>query len=405
MTTAEVKSTAGNQQPLVVLGVTHPQSCLLLAGRVRALGQAGFRVLVVASPGEMLVHFAEKAGVQTAAIPILRGIAPFRDFIALIRLWWLLVRLQPVLTEFSTPKAGLLGNLAALLAGVPVRIYLLRGLRLETATGARRLVLLAAERLAGWSAHRVVCNSPSLLAESAALKLAPEGKLKLVGDGSSHGVDTQRFAPGPCALRKELGIAPDAPVIGFVGRLTRDKGVPELIEAFEKVLDTEPRARLLMVGWFDASEDALEAGLRRRIECHPGMICTGFMQDPAPWYRAMDMVVLPTRREGFPNAVLEAAASGVPVITTLATGARDAVVPEVTGLLVPPGYPEAICEAILKLLEDKSRRHAMGAAARRWVIEHFSEERVLQLTIEFYRSLMRIETGVSIETAACAEGD
>jgi glycosyltransferase involved in cell wall biosynthesis len=317
----------------------------------------------------------------------------------------LLVWLRPGLTEFSTPKAGLLGNLAALLAGVPVRIYLLRGLRMETATGVRRWVLLAAEKLAAWSAHRVVCNSLSLLAESVALRLAPERKLKLIGSGSSHGVDTRRFAPGPSTLRKQVGIEADAPVIGFVGRLTRDKGVPELLEAFEKVLETEPRAWLLMVGWFDASEDALEAAVCRKIECHPRIICTGFVHDPAPWYRAMDVVVLPTRREGFPNAVLEASASGVPVITTLATGARDAVVPEVTGLLVPPGYPEAIREAILKLLQDEARRRAMGAAARRWVIEHFSEERVLQLTIEFYRSLMRVEADVSIETAAYAEGD
>ena len=403
MATAEMKLSFRSQRPLAVLGVTHPQSCLLLANRVRALVRGGYRVLVVTSPGEMLDRMAEAEGIQAVGIPMLRGISPLHDLLALVRLWWLLVWMRPDLTEFSTPKAGLLGNLAAFLAGVPVRIYLLRGLRLETANGVGRSVLLAAERLAGWSAHSVVCNSPSLLAEAVALRLAPENKLKLVGKGSSHGVDTRRFAPGPCDLRKQVGIEADAPVIGFVGRLTRDKGVPELLEAFERVLNAEPRARMLMVGWFDASEDALDAGLRRRIESHPRIICTGFVHDPAPWYRAMDVVVLPTRREGFPNAVLEASASGVPVITTLATGARDAVVPEVTGLLVPPGYPEAICEAILELLRDETRRRVMGAAARRWVIEHFSEERVLQLTIEFYRSLMRPEANLALEDAALAE--
>jgi glycosyltransferase involved in cell wall biosynthesis len=394
-----------DQQPLVVLGITHPQSCLLLSGRVRGLRQAGFRVRLVCSPGAMLNRFAAEEGIETSAIPMRRGISPLLDGIALVRLWWLLVRLRPDLTEFSTPKAGLLGNLAALLACVPVRIYLLRGLKLETSSGLRRRVLLAAERLAAWSAHHVLCNSPSLESEAVALRLAPEAKFKRIGDGSSNGVDTQRFAPGQCNLRQQVGIASDAPVIGFVGRLTRDKGIPELMEAFESVLRVEPRARLLLIGWFDASEDALDLSLQRAIENHRGVVCAGFQQDTAPWYRAMDMMVLPTLREGFPNAVLEAAASGLPVITTLATGARDAVVPEVTGLLVPPGYPEAISEAILQLLRDKPRRRAMGAAARRWAVERFSEERVMHLTVALYRELMRAEAGITSADTALAEAE
>ena len=108
-----------------------------------------------------------------------------------------------------------------------------------------------------------------------------------------------------------------------------------------------------------------------RILSHPGIICTGFVADTAPYYRAMDVLVLPTWREGFPNAVLEAAATGIPVVTTECTGARDAVVPEVTGLLIPPGYPEAIYEAVIKLLRDPERRQRMGRAARAWVLEHY----------------------------------
>ena len=396
---------AEDDRPFAVLGVTHPQSCLLLGSRVRGLRREGFRVVLVTSPGDQLDRFAREQGIEAAGIPMRRGISPLLDLIALVRLWRLLARLRPDLTEFSTPKAGLLGNLAARLAGIPSRIYFLRGLRLETANGPGRWVLLAAERLAAWSAQHVVCNSPSLLAEAIALRLAPESKLRLIGNGSSHGVDTQRFAPGPCALREQLGIEADAPVIGFVGRLTRDKGIPELLKAFEGVLRREPRARLLLVGWIDASEDALDRELRHVIKYHPAIIRTGFVADPAPMYRMMDVAVLPTWREGFPNAVLEASASGVPVITTLVTGARDAVVPEVTGLLVPPGYPEAIREAILQLLGDEPRRRAMGAAARRWVMEHFSEDRVLQLTIEFYRSLLQADAGVTVEEAALAEAD
>jgi glycosyltransferase involved in cell wall biosynthesis len=394
-----------NHQPLVVLGVTHPQSCLLLSGRVRGLRQAGFRVRVISSPGRMLDRFAAVEGIEADAVAMRRGISPIRDLIALYRLWWLLTRLRPDITEFSTPKAGLLGNLAALLAEVPARIYFLRGLKLETSRGLRQRILLAAERLAAWSSHHVLCNSPSLEAKAIAMHLAPKEKFRRVGDGSSNGVDTRRFAPGPCTLREKMRIAPDVPVIGFVGRLTRDKGIPELLEAFQAVLQVQPHARLLLVGWFDAAEDALEPEMRHAIESHPAIICTGFVPDPAPWYRAMDMMVLPTRREGFPNAALEAAASGVPVITTLATGARDAVIPEVTGLLIPPGYPEAISEAILQLLGDVPRRHAMGAAARRWVMERFSEERVMSLTVALYRELMNAHVEMAPADTALVEAE
>ncbi len=396
---------ASSRQPLIVLGVTHPQSCLLLSGRVRGLLKAGFRVRVVSSPGHMLERFAAIEGVEMDAVAMRRGISPLLDLIALVRLWWLLTRLRPDITEFSTPKAGLLGNLAAMLAGVPVRIYFLRGLKLETSMGMRRSILLAAERVAAWSAHHVLCNSPSLESKAIDIALASEDKFRRIGDGSSNGVDTRRFAPGPGTLRERVKLSPDAPVIGFVGRLTRDKGIPELVEAFEKVLQAEPFARLLLVGWFDTSEDALAPEMRRSIELHPNIFCTGFVADAAPWYRAMDMMVLPTRREGFPNAALEAASSGLPVITTLATGARDAVIPEVTGLLVPPGYPEAISEAILQLLGDQVRRHKMGAAARQWVVDRFSEERVMSLTVALYRELMSGATEMAPAEAALAEAE
>ncbi len=153
--------------------------------------------------------------------------------------------------------------------------------------------------------------------------------------------------------------------MGFVGRLTRDKGLPELVQAFDLILRAEPSARLLLVGWFDAAEDALDKELRARILNHPRMDCTGFVSDTAPYYRAMDVLVLPTWREGFPNVVLEAAATGIPVVTTECTGARDSVVPEVTGLLIPPGYPDAICEAVLQTDSRSQTPPAHGPGSAR----------------------------------------
>ena len=354
---------------------------------------AGFRVTLISSPGELLDRTAAREGVNAIGVPMQRDISLFADLASLVRLWWLLPRLKPDIAEFSTPKAGLLGNIASLLAGVPARVYMLRGLKLETSNGIKKAVLLASERAASACAQVVLCNSQSMRSEALALGVAPAPKLRLIGDGSSNGVDVERFCPGPSNVRSQLGLPQDALVVGFVGRLTTDKGVPELIEAFDAILKREPEAHLLLVGWFDVSEDALASQWRVRIASHPRIHCTGFVPDTAPYYRAMDVMVLPSWREGFPNVVLEAAATGIPVITTESTGSRDSVVPEVTGLLIPPGYPEAISEAVLKLLCDPERRRSMGDAARAWVCRHYSDERVLRLAVSFYKSLLKPMAG------------
>ncbi len=377
------------EPPSIVVGITNHETCLVLKGRLRALREAGFRVTLVSSPGELFDRMAASEGVDSCELPMQRRIAPFADMVSLFRLWRLLRRLKPDMVEFSTPKAGLLGTLAARFCGVPRRIYLLRGLKLETATGFKRLILLAAERLAAASAHVVLCNSESLRANALALGVAPAAKLRLLGGGSSRGVDVERYSPGESDVRERYGMPSDAHVVGFVGRLTRDKGLPELIKAFDTILKAEPKTHLLLVGWFDASDDSLGSDVRHRIGSHPRIHLTGFVEDTADFYRAMDVMVLPTWREGFPNVVLEAGATGIPVIATLSTGSCDSVVPEVTGLLIPPGYPEAISEAVIKLLRDPDRRLRMGKAARAWVLEHYIEERVLGMTAAYYWEMLQ----------------
>ena len=372
----------------MVVGVTSQESCLILGARLRVLRRAGFRVVLVCSPGPLVDSTAASVGVERSAIPMRRTIDPVGDLLALLRLWLLLGRCKPDVVEFGTPKAGLLGMLAAWLRGVPRRVYMLRGLKLERSNGLKRWILLVAERVSCACAHVVLCNSASLRAEALAMRLAPSNKLLVLGQGSSNGVDVERFSPGATDVREKCEIPREAPVVGFVGRFTRDKGLPELMEAFDLILLTEPSTHLLLVGWFDAAEDALDAGMRDRILSHPRIHWTGFVAVTTPYYRAMDVMVLPTWREGFPNAVLEAAATGIPVVTTESTGARDAVVAEVTGLLIPPGYPEAIYESVIKLLRDPERRLRMGRAARAWVMEHYSEERVLGMTAEYYLSLV-----------------
>jgi glycosyltransferase involved in cell wall biosynthesis len=373
----------------ILVGVTSAQTCILLPARSQALRDAGFRVSIVSGPGDLSDSTKGVRGVMAHVVPMARGIEFFGDVIAFCRMLLLIRRLKPDIVEFSTPKAGLLGNIAACICRVPMRVYFLRGLRLETASGLMRIVLLWSERIAAACAHVVIANSRSLGTRAHELGISNEEKTMMLGEGSSNGVDAERFSPGSSRVREELGIPVGARVIGFVGRLTTDKGVPELLEAFAKILRERPDCYLLLVGWFDAAGDALGLGLRARIEGHPRIICTGYIADAAPYYRAMDVMVLPSWREGFPNVVLEAAASGVPVVATTCTGSCDAVVPEVTGLLVPPGYADAIAEAVLRLLGDDELRRRMAGAARKWAIEHYEQQRVLGMTVQFYEELLK----------------
>ena len=361
---------------------------MLLSARATALVAAGFRVSVLSGLGQTFEPAIDRDGIKKYKIPMRRGISLFHDLGAFFRICWVVWRLNPDLVEFSTPKLGLLGSVAAWICRVPLRVYFLRGLRLETLTGFKRQVLRIAECIAAACSDFVFCNSRSLRQRALDFRIAPASKLIILGDGSSNGVDTSRFAPGPTNIRQRFGIPEEAAVIGFVGRLTSDKGLPELMEAFALILRERPDAYLMLVGWFDAAEDAVERSVRERIESHPRVVLTGFVLDTSPHYRAMDMMVLPSWREGFPNAILEASATGVPVVSTFSTGACDAVVPGVTGILVPPGYPRAISAACLELIQDAERRRRMGSSAREWVREHFSKERVLGLTVDFYSHLM-----------------
>jgi hypothetical protein len=159
---ASIALRAKTHRRLAVVGITHSQTCLVLRGRICALREAGFEVVIISSPGIFLDQLALEEGAEKWAIPMHRGISPLSDLVALFRLVRALHALRPDIAEFSTPKAGLLGSLAAFLCGVPTRLYMLRGLRLETATGLRRFLLLFTERIAAACSHLVVCNSESL---------------------------------------------------------------------------------------------------------------------------------------------------------------------------------------------------------------------------------------------------
>ena len=373
--------------------VTSSLAVDFLRGHLAFLRRAGYEVTVISSPGAALGEIAKSDGVKPLAVAMARGISPLRDLISLGKLCRTMRRLRPAITNVSTPKAGLLAGLAAVLAGIPCRIYTLRGLRLETAAGMKRNLLWLAEWLACRCAHRVVCVSASLRQRAISLGLVKKEKTVIFGSGSSRGVDLQRFSPvaGDDArvreLRRRLHIPEKALVVGFVGRLAQDKGVAELLDAFSMLRLRLPELRLLLVGEPEPG-DPLATDVWRRIRNDSNVVCTGQVADASLYYHLMDVLALPTYREGFPNVVLEASASARPVITTNATGAVDSVRDHVTGLLVPVGDANALARAIAELLSDPGLRQAMGRAGREWVEKDFRPEAIWRAQAELYGEMI-----------------
>ncbi len=376
----------------LLIAVTSPLACTFYKGVIGHLQRAGFEPTMMSGPGEGLTTLAADERVPCVAIPMEREIAPFADAISLVRIYRAIRNIHPYLVDASTPKAGLLVSVAAWAARVPCRVYTLRGLRLETTTGIKRSVLWAAEWISCACSHKVICVSPSLRARAIELGFVSPRKATAPGKGSGI-VDPRRFFPrdrhsaATTELRQSLGIPDTAPVVGFVGRFVRDKGIGELVEAFRNLRSTYPDLHLLLVGDFEDG-DPVNPAVRRYIESEPAIIRPGFVLDSSPYYGLMDVLALPTYREGFPGVPLEAQASGVPVVTTSATGAIDSVVDPVTGLIVPAGDANALTNAIGKLLADPEMRSRMGEAGRLRVEREFLPQVIWDAKVALYRDLM-----------------
>jgi glycosyltransferase involved in cell wall biosynthesis len=364
-----------SRRPRLVYIVTTTKSLFFFQGFIAELCTSRFDVSVITSPGPGQESIRAE-GASIFDVPMNREISLFDDIVSLWRLWRVLRRIHPDITNVGTTKAGLLGGLAAVFAGVPHRIYTLHGLRLETTRGWKRRLLWCTEWIACRCAHQVYCVSQSLRELAIDLKLVGKDKSMAIANGTCNGIDIDRFAPSPerkddaRRLRAKLSIDSKALVVGFVGRLTRDKGIPELYEAFLILSSQFSNLRLLLVGDYE-SGDPVPSDIRARIDADARVVRTDRVTDTASYYHLMDVLALPTYREGFPYVPLEAQASGIPVVTTVATGARDSLVDGITGFLTPVGDATVLAEAISRLLQDAELRKRMGEAGREWVTRTF----------------------------------
>ena len=366
-----------------------------LKNQIRMLGQSGARVIVVASNEPELALLEGLDGVTCVPINIMRSISPLRDVVSLVRLFLFFKREKIQIAHSTTPKAGLLMAIAAWWARVPVRLHTFTGQPWVSMHGVKRWVARASDKLIGVLDTRCYADSNSQREFLIAQGIMPADKLAVVGSGSLAGVDVQRFdlnqfsATQRASTREALGIPADAPILLFVGRITVDKGVRELLRAFETLKAASYDAHLVFVGRFDDESGVAGVIKPDDIQRLPDAHLVGHTETPEAYLAVADILCLPSYREGFGTVVIEAAAMGVPTVGTNIYGLSDAVVQGETGLLVPPHDADQLANAFEALLDDRELRSRMGEAAKRRALTLFDARMLNQQLAEEYCKLLR----------------
>lgn len=339
----------------------------------------GWHIHVACSPSVHLDDYAAEKKFTPHPIAINRRISPLADIKAIFTLYRLIKNERIEVVFGHTPKGGVIAMTAALLAGVQRRIYVRHGLIYETAKGFKRALLKNIERITGFIAHQVVCVSPSILSISNNEHLSSAKKNLVLGKGTFNGIDTQqKFNPDNVnwnaieKLQKKYGIQADDIVIGFVGRISVDKGIGVLLASWQLLKTQYNDIKLVLVGPFD-ERDNIDNELHEMIRSDSSIIVTGHVANPSSYYQLFDVCVLPSYREGLPTVLIEASALRIPVVATRVTGCVDAVVPGFTGFLTEHN-PAQIADMIARYIENPALRLEHGKNGRSFVIENFEQQ-------------------------------
>lgn len=380
---------ASGHEPVVLFGVTSSTSVKLIGPLPVTLARAGWEVHIATD-----ISSLEPDPQETAAtyhhIPMSRTPSILRDVQALVFWLKLIKEIKPDLVAIGTPKAALLGIVASRVNKVPVRIYVLRGLRLETSTGIERIVMSISEWLTARFSTQILSVSHSLKETYTSLNFAKPEKVTVIGSGSSHGVNKAKFSdrnlaqmPGEISQLSQT-LRGGGTVFGFVGRLTRDKGVQDLATFAQAWNSLGLDYQILVVGPAECKQDIIDEIHRAAKKS----IFVGEVSNTAPFFSLFDVLLLPTRREGFPNVVLEAACAGKPAVAYSVTGARDSIIHGETGLLIPPGDRIGFSNAAAHLASNEALRTSMGERARERALREFDELRVTDSHRKFYSRLV-----------------
>lgn len=363
---------------------------LLLHGQLKFMQNHGFELLTVSAEGPE-VNEITKQGIRHTVVSFTRKITPVRDFFCLLRLIWIILKFKPDIVHSHTPKAGLLGMLAARVCRVRIRMHTIAGLPLTEARGFKKFILKIAERITYSCSTSVYPNSIGLKNHIINELKIKSSKFEIIGNGSSNGIDLDHYKMTDdlkiqtAEMRSQFGIDSDDYVFCFVGRVVRDKGIVELVNSFISIAKIEKSVWLLLVGHFEEELDPLPKAIKLEILNHPRIIHSGFQEDIRPWVLLSDVFVLPSYREGFPNVVLQAGSLERPSIVSDINGCNEIIENERTGLLVPPKNIEALKAAMIYFLQNRQSGYRMGVNGRQFIATRFDQLYIWNEIVKEYK--------------------
>ena len=346
-----------------------------------------YEVVAVATPGAALEYVARTEGVRTIGIHMERHIAPLSDIRSLWRLYRMMRKERPWMVHSMTPKAGLLCMMAGWMARVPVRVHTFTGLVFPTATGISQKILIATDRILCRCATHLIPEGEGVKRDLERYRITRK-PLRVLANGNVRGIDLNHYTRTSQVMAhaeqiREEGVT----TFVFIGRLVRDKGINELVDAFTRLHSERPDTRLILVGRYEPELDPILPSTNKAIAECPAINAVGEQSDVRPWLAASDVLMLPSYREGFPNSVIEAGAMGLPSIVTDINGANEIIIPERNGIIIPPRDADAIYKAMLELTDNPDKRNRLAEEARPLVASRYDCNIVRKALYDFYHSL------------------
>ena len=371
---------------------TVPQSLGgLLTGQLSFMSDY-YDVIGISSNEQVLKNVGIKEGINVIPLEMTRSITPFKDLKAIIDLYKILKKEKPFIVHSHTPKAGMVAMIASRFAKVPNRLHTIAGLPLLEATGLKRVILNFVEKLTYGCATKIYPNSYGLKKIILEEKFTIDKKLKVIGNGSSNGIDTSIFDPKIYTekqkkqLKKSLNINDNDVIYTFVGRLVKDKGINELVAAFTQLEKEKDNVKLLLVGTYESELDPLSTNTLHFIENNKNIINVGWQNDVRPYFSISNFLTFPSYREGFPNVVLQASAMKLYSIVTDINGCNEIVIEGLNGTIIPTKNTEQLYTKMLNL-HDKNISGLDLEKCRSLIIEKYERTFVWKKLLEEYQSL------------------
>ena len=317
-----------------------------------------FDITIISSDKSELEKLGIKQGVKTFCLPLTRKITPFKDIIAIFKLYFFLKREKPKIVHSHTPKAGFVGMTASFFAGVPIRMHTVAGLPLMERKFIKKKVLIFIEKLTYLFATNVYSNSKKLMEFILSKKFCSKRKIKTLANGSSNGIDTKYFSNNISLINKNkllntLKILKNDFVFCYVGRVVKDKGINELVSAFNELNLKNKNCKLIIVGNIENERDPISKSNMGIIKKNKNILLTGYKNDVRPYLSIGNCFVFPSYREGFPNVLMQAGAMDLPCIATNINGCNEIIKDNINGFLIPPKNIDALVKAMQKIMDKK----------------------------------------------------